>query len=680
MRLADLKLSEKEIDILKARDLITVEALIRKEPLHYYDFTKSLPLDRNHPEMAKNIKEKHETCIIGTMSYITKTFKNKRSLIKIRVKDDVTSNMLFVNIMGQYQMFDLYHRYLNRQVIIGGYIEYSQEYDSYSMMNPIILSDEIEHNKKIHVVYGNISGIPDDKLRKKIREGIEKASALDFIPEKVLQKYSLPTFKESAGMMHFPKTLDEVEKSRKRAVFEDLLYMALKLELKKQTETSPDGVCISNDNIIEQYKSSLKYDLTKDQDETVRVLSDKIKKGIQVNALVQGDVGTGKTAVAICLLLQTAYSGYQAALTAPYTTLAEQHYREISEIAEKYGIKTVLLTSETKAAEKKKVLTKIASGEAGIVIGTHSIFSSAVNYKNLALIVTDEEHKFGVFHRENFKQKAMEGFHQVIMSATPIPRTLAQTIYGDSVEVMTILTKPAGRIPIQTAVCRNDATVMNFILKQVHEGHQAYVVCPSIEKGRSSTSVEEKEKIYREFFEQKGIKIGILTGKTKGQEKQQIMDAFRNNEIQILMATTVIEVGINVPNATCIAITGAERFGFSTLHQLRGRVGRGNLKSYCILQTDNTNEKLEYMCEETDGFKIAMKDLELRGPGSLFGEKQSGNDYYVKLMLTYPNMYKKVKEIAAELCLDNTGCNIVEIYEKLFIEQPEPDIKERKGK
>ncbi len=667
MELSELNFSEKEIKILQSRDLITIEALIRKEPLHYYDFTTPLPLDRNNPEMKQNIESKHEVCIVGTMSYITKTFKNKRSLIKIRIKDDITDNMLFVNILGQYQMFDLYHRYLNKQVIIGGIIEYSPDYDSYSMMNPFLISDDIEGNRKIQVVYGTISGISDDKLRKKIRDGIEKTSALDFIPEKLLQKYGLPTFKESAGMMHFPKVLDDITKAKKRAVFEDLLYMALKLELQKKNEISQEGIKVTKDDIINQYRESLDYELTKDQLETVKILSKKMVSGTQINALVQGDVGTGKTAVAICLLLQTAYSGYQAALTSPYTTLAEQHYREISEIAEKYGIKTVLLTSESKAAEKKKVNAMIASGEAGIIVGTHSIFASAVNYKNLALIVTDEEHKFGVVHREHFKMKALDGFHQITMSATPIPRSLAQTIYGDSIEVLTILTKPAGRIPIQTAVCRNDITVMNFILKEIHAGHQAYVVCPSIEKGKSSTSVEEKEAVYREFFEQKGIKLGIVTGKMKGSDKQDIMDAFRKNEIQILMATTVIEVGINVPNATCIAITGAERFGFSSLHQLRGRVGRGKLKSYCILQTDKSNEKLEYMCEETDGFKIALKDLELRGPGSLFGEKQSGNDYYVKLMLAYPNMYKRVKEIAAGLCKDNTGNNIVEIYEKLFI-------------
>lgn len=667
MELSELNFSEKEIKILQSRDLITIEALIRKEPLHYYDFTTPLPLDRNNPEMKQNIESKHEVCIVGTMSYITKTFKNKRSLIKIRIKDDMTDNMLFVNILGQHQMFDLYHRYLNKQVIIGGIIEYSPEYDSYSMMNPFLISDDIEGNRKIQVVYGTVSGISDDKLRKKIRDGIEKTSALDFIPEKLLQKYGLPTFKESAGKMHFPKVLDDITKAKKRAVFEDLLYMALKLELQKKNEISQEGIKVTKDDIINQYRESLDYELTKDQLETVKILSKKMVSGTQINALVQGDVGTGKTAVAICLLLQTAYSGYQAALTSPYTTLAEQHYREISEIAEKYGIKTVLLTSESKAAEKKKVNAMIASGEAGIIVGTHSIFASAVNYKNLALIVTDEEHKFGVVHREHFKMKALDGFHQITMSATPIPRSLAQTIYGDSIEVLTILTKPAGRIPIQTAVCRNDITVMNFILKEIQAGHQAYVVCPSIEKGKSSTSVEEKEAVYREFFEQKGIKLGIVTGKMKGSDKQDIMDAFRKNEIQILMATTVIEVGINVPNATCIVITGAERFGFSTLHQLRGRVGRGKLKSYCILQTDKSNEKLEYMCEETDGFKIALKDLELRGPGSLFGEKQSGNDYYVKLMLAYPNMYKRVKEIAAGLCKDNTGNNIVEIYEKLFI-------------
>ena len=219
-----------------------------------------------------------------------------------------------------------------------------------------------------------------------------------------------------------------------------------------------------------------------------------------------------------------------------------------------------------------------------------------------------------------------------------------------------------------TYCCLNrNSTALNFLLKEIQNGHQAYIVCPSIEKNERTTSITEKEPIYRDFFEKQGYKVAVLTGKTKKEEKDILMEQFRNNQIQILIATTVIEVGINNPNATCIVITGADRFGFSTLHQLRGRVGRGNLKSYCILQTDATNEKLQFMTEETDGFKIALKDLELRGPGSLYGNKQSGNDYYVKLMLAYPKMYQKVKQIAELLCNTNNGKEIIERYESLFV-------------
>lgn len=445
--------------------------------------------------------------------------------------------------------------------------------------------------------------------------------------------------------------------------------MATKLELQKQKETRCGGLSMSDDSAVKKHIKSLPYQLTTDQREAVENLTKKMQSGENVNALVQGDVGTGKTEVAICLLLLATANGYQATLMAPYTALAEQHYIDIQKIADEFGIKVALLTSDISAAEKRKIHKQIAEGEVQIIVGTHSIFATSVTYKNLGLVIADEEHKFGVMHREHMKEKAVPGFHQITMSATPIPRSLACTIYGDTVEVITILTKPAGRIPIQTAICQNDITVMNFMLKEVQAGRQAYVVCPSIEKGKVTSSVEEKEPIYRKFFEEKGIKVGVVTGKVKAKEKQEILSAFRKNEIQILIATTVIEVGINVPNATCIAITGADRFGFATLHQLRGRVGRGKLKSYCILQTSESNEKLEFMCQETDGFKIAMKDLELRGPGSLVGEKQTGNDYYVKLMLAYPNMYKKVKEIAVEICMDNTGNDMVERYEKLFLEE-----------
>lgn len=668
MDLEQLKIKDETIDILKSRDLISVEALLRKEPLHYYDFSEPISLSFSD-QIMEYVKNEKEVCIIGKCKHVSKTFKNRKSIIKLRVEEQNSKVILFITILGKYEMYDTYQSYLNKNIIVGGFLQYSEEYKSFSMFNPILLSDDIESNQRIHIIYGTIKGIENDELQKLIHKGIEKIGDLDFLPTTTLKRYFLPSFKESAWFMHYPKSMNQVILSRKRAVFEDLLYLAIKLELQGKYSLTGRGLNMQNTVLLDSYLKQLPYSLTIDQNNAIKELVEKAKTEKTINALIQGDVGTGKTVVAIAMLFLAVSNGFQATLMAPYTTLAEQHYKEIKMTADKLGLNVVLLTSDCTPTQKKKIYQMINDGKANIVVGTQSVFNESINYKNLGMIIIDEEHKFGVVHRERLKDKGLAGVHKITMSATPIPKTLASTIYGENVEVLNIISKPEGRIPIQTAVCKNDITVLNFMLTEIQKGHQAYVVCPSIDK--NATSVIEKEAIYRTFFEQKGIKTGIITGRTKNKDKKVIMDAFRNNEIQVLIATTVIEVGINVPNATCIVIVGADRFGFSTLHQLRGRVGRGNCKSYCILQTDNSNEKLEFLCKETNGYNIALKDLELRGPGSLYGDRQSGNDYYVKLMLTYPNMYKKVKEIAKELCKNNTGQDMIERYEKLFIAENE---------
>ena len=470
-------------------------------------------------------------------------------------------------------------------------------------------------------------------------------------------------------MTHWPKNYWQVLKARERAKVEDLLYFALKLELSSKRNADIHGIALNNFSLMNKYVKSLPYELTGDQKKCVNAVCKKINSRVPVNALVQGDVGTGKTADAFCLLLLACASGYQAALAAPYTTLASQHYRDMKEIADMLGLNAVFLTSDVKGKKKKEALEKIRTGDAQIVIGTHSIFSSDVEYKNLALIITDEEHKFGVVHRESFREKALKGFHQITMSATPIPKSIAATLYDDSMDVISIVEKPANRIPVQTAVCKKDETALKFMASQIKDGHQCYVVCPAIEKNEKldkMASIAEKEKTYRKYLEDRGMSLAVVTGKLKAEEKQHIMEDFTNGKIDVLMATTVIEVGINVPNATVITITGADRFGFSTLHQLRGRVGRGKFKSYCIIQTEESNEKLDFMCTTTNGFEIAEKDLELRGPGSMFGERQSGDNYYVSLMLDNQELFKKIKKTAKGLCESATGKDIVRRYEEIF--------------
>ena len=808
MHLAEINLTDKEITALKKKKITSVEALLRKPPLHYYDFSRFYALDTSNSHTAEALSIGRPFAIYGECKGFDSGYGNTSAAIKLRFEDQMTKTehhagtTLHANFMGydQFRMCFLSqhpdsphnnipvvpdnvvavltpeedsvnkpckkaidfinglakpdikdymgvktggrdswsssnkmqlityigedaHRFISanthndiqlvnamkwyarglridlavtktllddesllrtmligHKFIVGGFIRYNEEYGTFSVLNPPVISEDTEKFKTYYLQYGSVKGLTEERYRKAIEDGISKTSSLDFIPYETLKSMGLPSIKETAKMMHHPKTFRDTKLAKERGVFDDLLYLALRLKLSDRG-IEEQGVIMKNYDLLNAYVKSLPFPLTGDQKKAVNAVCKSFAAGKCANALVQGDVGTGKTAVAFCLLLIAVASGYQAALTAPYITLAMQHYRDMLEIAENLGINVVMLSSDLKEKERRKVLEQIKSGEAQVIIGTHSIFGNAVEYKNLALIITDEEQKFGTVHRESFREKAMEGYHQITMSATPIPKSLAATIYGESTEVISILEKPAMRIPVQTAVCKSDVTAMEFIVKQVKEGHQAYVVCPSIENTSKEEkedknkvpSIKEKEAIYKSFLEPYGISLAVITGKQKADEKKQIMEAYGRGEIDILMATTVIEVGINNPNATVIVITGAERFGFSTLHQLRGRVGRGKFKSYCILQSDDidANEKLQFMCTTCDGFKIAEKDLELRGPGSLFGEKQSGDNYYISLMMANQELYKKIKILAKKLCEDGTGAEIVKRYEEIFLSEEE---------
>lgn len=796
MELQELGLSDIQISALERKKVVSVEALLRRPPLHYYDFSKTYPLSIGDESTKEMLEKNRPFAIYGTCVACTIDFSNHTKLIKLRIEDEATKNRvtgktgtyLFCNIMGYDQFrqsflsdhpesphkreikipdgidaysafqerevksscrkqinfinsldeisvkdyiavkaggtdgwsraklaefdnerlksflsiyftdkFDLLNALrwygrgmrldlaikkvlidndgllkkllLNRKLLVGGFITYDESYKTFSVLNPVAISENLSRFETYDVQYGQVKGITPERYKDIVMRGIEAISSLDFLPASVCSQLQIPSFKDSTEMMHFPKSYWHIKKAQERATVEDLLYFALKLELSNKKNNISSGIIMKNFSLMKKYTDSLSYDLTGDQKSCINEICRQIQHGKNVNSLVQGDVGTGKTAVAFCLLLLACGSGYQSALVAPYTTLASQHYRDLKNIADNLGIKIAFLTSDVKGKEKKKALADIAAGEARIIVGTHSIFSKDVVYKDLALIITDEEHKFGVVHREDFREKAIDGFHQITMSATPIPKSIAATMYDESVDVISIVEKPANRIPVQTAVCQKDITALKFMAEQIKEGHQCYVVCPSIEKNEKNNkvaSIEEKEKIYREFFAPLGISLAVVTGKLKAAEKQRIMEDYSSGKIDVLMATTVIEVGINVPNATVITITGADRFGFSTLHQLRGRVGRGKFKSYCILQTSEPNDKLQFMCTTTDGFEIAEKDLELRGPGSMFGEKQSGDNYYVSLMLANKELFLRLKPIAKNLCKNNTGKDIVKRYEEIF--------------
>ncbi len=683
MQLSELGYTGKKEEKLNKKGIYTGDALLYSSPKRYLYFDHVYPLEYQN-ETYRKIQDKEPIAIIGKVVKVVEEYKSNlnRSLIKIRVEDSLSDNMLFVNFLGFHHMMSYYNSCIEQNVIIGGKLQYNTDFKCFSMLNPDIFSRDIEKYNRIIPVYSKYKGISEEYYEKSIEKGIELLDE-DYLPERFVRSYNLFTRNEAVKFLHYPHSMDSIKRAKQRITFDSLLYFALSLEQKREATLGKSDYRIINKSITEEMISKLPYTLTEGQETAIKDMINTAHRGEKISALIQGDVGSGKTIVAASMMFAIAENGYQAVLMAPTAVLAEQHYETIKELAEDSSFTVKLVTNKIKSAELKGTLADIASGKANLIIGTHSCISKNVTYHNLALVITDEEHKFGVAQREELALKAKEGAHTITMSGTPIPRTLANTLYGDSVKVYS-LKPPAERQPIQTAVCNSDKPVFNWIEKEVGMGHQCYVVCPLIEEADEEStiagriSIEETKTKYEAYFAPKGIRCAVITGKTPKEEQSAVMEAFKNNEIHILIATTVIEVGVNNPNATVMVIQSAEMFGLATLHQLRGRVGRGKLKSYCILQRTPGYEggsNLDILCRETDGLEIAKEDLKNRGMGNLIGMEQSGKNNFVELMLAYPNMFERIKGIAREMMAGNPYDHMVDTYmttyEEKFLNAPD---------
>ena len=481
--------------------------------------------------------------------------------------------------------------------------------------------------------YPLIKGLSSKTISKAIINALKDAEFDEEIfPDEWINKLGLITYKEAIYKLHIPSSLEDVKAARKRLSFQEFFYFILLLRKNKELSTALEN----NYPMVEtaqtrRFVESLPFKLTTGQKNTWKdVLKDMTGPNV-MNRLVQGDVGSGKTIVAILALLLAVTNGYQGAMMAPTEVLASQHMETINGYIKKYNlpIKPVLLVGSLKASEKREAYRQIESGEANVIIGTHALIQEKVNYKNLSLVVTDEQHRFGVRQREALSEKATNP-HILVMSATPIPRTLAIILYGD-LQLSAIHELPANRLPIKNCVVDTNYrnTAYKFIDKQVSLGKQAYVICPQVESNEENDleNVCDYTDTLRDALP--NLRIEYLHGKMKPADKQTIMDRFSSGDIDVLVSTTVIEVGINVPNATVMLVENAERFGLAQLHQLRGRVGRGSDQSYCIFISSNKSEKtmqrLDILNKSNDGFEIASEDLKLRGPGELFGEMQSGD-------------------------------------------------------
>ncbi|MCD7885259.1 MAG: ATP-dependent DNA helicase RecG [Lachnospiraceae bacterium] len=482
-------------------------------------------------------------------------------------------------------------------------------------------------------VYSLTKGLTEKTMQRSVREVLENLpAAAEYLPECERARYHLCGYSEAVTQMHFPQDQEKLIEARRRLVFDEFLFFLLRLRtLKEHRQEVRNHFHICAGGSAARLIASLPYELTSAQRRVWADIERELQGEKSMTRLIQGDVGSGKTILAVLALLEVAENGYQAALMAPTEVLARQHYQTIQALLEEnhFPYEVLCLTGSMSASEKRLAYAKMESGEASIIVGTHALIQEKAVYHDLALVITDEQHRFGVRQRETLGMKGNTP-HTLVMSATPIPRTLAVILYGD-LDISVLNEMPSERLPIKNCVVHTGyrPKAYAFIESEVKKGHQAYVICPMVEE--SDTADAENVTDYAETLREnlaKDICIESMHGRMKADEKNQIMERFLRNEIQVLVSTTVVEVGVNVPNATVMMIENAQRFGLAQLHQLRGRVGRGAAQSYCIfMQTDKseTNQKrLDILNHSNDGFEIASQDLKLRGPGDIFGIRQSG--------------------------------------------------------
>lgn len=518
--------------------------------------------------------------------------------------------------------------------------------------------EEIIHS--MQPVYGLTKGLSNKMITKLVHQILDTRPLHgEYLPEEIRERYQLADANYAIRTIHFPKNMQELLTARKRLVFDEFLLFVLAIQLlKKKTEEAPNTFSMKPVWTTEEIIEGLPYDLTGAQKNVWHEIERDLSGHKLMSRLVQGDVGSGKTVIAFLAMVLSAENGFQSALMVPTEVLANQHYEGFLRLMEEQNIASchpVLLTGSTTARQKREIYQKIADGEVNVIIGTHALIQERVEYKNLGLVITDEQHRFGVRQREALTTRGNPP-HVLVMSATPIPRTLAIILYGD-LDISIIDELPAKRLPIKNCVVGTSyrPKAYSFIEKQVQMGRQAYVICSMVEEseGLEAENVTDYARKLQEILPGE-IKVEILHGKMKPKEKNRIMEAFASGEIQVLVSTTVVEVGVNVPNATVMMVENAERFGLAQLHQLRGRVGRGEHQSYCIFiqgnNEENTSKRLKILNESNDGFYIAGEDLKLRGPGDLFGIRQSGlMEFKIGDIYNDAGILKNASEAAGEI-------------------------------
>lgn len=647
-------------NILKKRKMETVEDVCQLFPSKYYDFSFINPLNTGR-------LDKNYAFVCKLVSYELKK-QSSLYIVRCTLQDIYTQNELCVSWFGTTEMYNVLKKDYRPgdTCFIGGKLKASNKKNLFFMSNPIIFKKyDGESDCHIYTAYEKIRGISESNFERIINDCLEHATIPDKVPRELLHKYNLMSKDEAIREMHKPSSVEGVKKAKYRLNIDDLLYFALQLEEKKRNLPAGSVYGIHSLAITTKIIKNLPFQLTKDQKSAYEELVNRIRSGKRLNALIQGDVGCGKTILAFLLMFVMADNGFQSVLLAPTQVLASQHYNELKEMAAPYDIDVVYIANGLKKKEREAILKSIEDGSALMIVGTHSVLSKEVKFHDLGLSITDEEHRFGVLQREEITTKAKAGMHTVTMSATPIPRSLSDVLLSTT-EVFNIQSMPNGRKPIQTAICASQNTIFQFIKKEIEKGHQAYVVCPLIEdKQGAMEGILSVEQTYAEYTDAFGKgAVAVLNGKMKEDETENVIQSFKNGEIKILVSTTVVEVGVNVPNATVIVINNAERFGLASLHQLRGRVGRGNSPGYCILNSvHKDNKRLIALCKYKNGFQIAEADYALRGSGNILGTEQSGSNYYVELSMRYPDLFSELQKYAKKYMDTGVAEMIIKTYQ-----------------
>lgn len=606
---------EKKASCYKRLGVLTVYDLIYHLPRGYIDYS--------NPVSPMEAPLNEYSVLKGTvvMKMPEQRIRKGLSIFKAKVSDGL--NDFIVVIYNNYYGFKA--------------LQIGCEYLFYGKVTGNLLRREISSPRIVKAdsnplvpVYHLTTGLTSAAILQNMREALTilEKEPFDSMPPHILIENDLMSLPRALRAIHFPKSHEEADEAAKRLAFDEMLILQLGMLMLKEKSRKSTPCVMEKATNINEYYDSLPFKLTAAQLRCVKEINDDLCSCAPMNRLLQGDVGSGKTAVAAAACYFSFKNGYQSALMAPTEILAIQHYKTLSGFLEPLGIKTVLLTGSMTAKEKRAVKDELMSGEAGVAVGTHAIIQKDVEFSSLGLVITDEQHRFGVSQRAALADKGKSP-HKLVMSATPIPRTLALIIYGD-LDISVINEMPAGRLPVKTYAVTGKLRkrAFNFVRQQLENGRQAYIVCPVIDENENDMLAVKSyfEKVSREDFAD--YSVGLLHGRMKALEKEKVMEDFKGGKLDVLICTTVIEVGVDVPNAVVMMIENAERFGLSQLHQLRGRVGRGDFQSHCVLVTDNSGEecirRMKIMSSISDGFRISEEDLKMRGPGDFFGSRQHG--------------------------------------------------------